>query len=187
MTADTASDRFRRINATFAARIAAVAPDGWSRPAPCSEWVARDVVRHLVDWVPSVIARAGVEFPAAPSVDDDPASAWSAVSDALQGALDDPQTAARRFDVGPPGEMSVEDAIDRLVTSDVLVHTWDLAVATGQDRAIDESMAAAMYDGMLPLDDMLRASGHFGARVQIADDADVQSKLIAFTGRNPLC
>jgi hypothetical protein len=38
---------------------------------------------------------------------------------------------------------------------------------------------------MQPLDEMLRTSGHFGPRVDLPDDADVQSKLIGFTGRTP--
>jgi hypothetical protein len=42
-----------------------------------------------------------------------------------------------------------------------------------------------MYEGMLPLDDMLRQSGQYGPRVEVPDDADVQTKLIAFIGRQP--
>jgi hypothetical protein len=35
------------------------------------------------------------------------------------------------------------------------------------------------------MDEMLRESGQFGPRVDVSDDADEQSKLIAFTGRRP--
>ena len=60
-------------------------PDGaWSNPAPCEGWVARDVVRHLVEWVPSFFARAGIELPMSISVDDDPVGAWEALRDDLQ-------------------------------------------------------------------------------------------------------
>jgi uncharacterized protein (TIGR03086 family) len=76
-------------------------------------------------------------------------------------------------------------AAERFVTGDVLVHTWDLATATGQDTSIDADFAAGMYEGMLPMDDMLRQSGHFGPRVEVPDDADPVTKLIAFTGRTP--
>ena len=44
---------------------------------------------------------------------------------------------------------------------------------------------AALYEGMLPLDDMLRQSGQYGPRVEVPDDADVQTKLLAFIGRQP--
>jgi hypothetical protein len=39
---------------------------------------------------------------------------------------------------------------------------------------------------MLPLDDLLRASGQYGPKVEVPEDADVQTKLLAFIGRDPL-
>ena len=42
-----------------------------------------------------------------------------------------------------------------------------------------------MLVGMEPLDDMLRASGQYGPKVEVSDDADEQVRLIAFTGRQP--
>ena len=39
--------------------------------------------------------------------------------------------------------------------------------------------------GLEPIDELLRASGHFGPRVAAPDDADVQTRLLAFTGRQP--
>ena len=44
---------------------------------------------------------------------------------------------------------------------------------------------AAAYEGMLPLDDMLRQSGQYGPRVVVPDDAPLQDKLMAFVGRQP--
>ena len=38
---------------------------------------------------------------------------------------------------------------------------------------------------MLPYDAMLRSSGHYGPKVEVPDDADEQTKLIAFSGRDP--
>jgi hypothetical protein len=42
-----------------------------------------------------------------------------------------------------------------------------------------------MLEGMQPLDEMLRASGHYGPKVIVAAEADEQTQLIAFTGRTP--
>ncbi len=44
---------------------------------------------------------------------------------------------------------------------------------------------AAMLEGMLPMDEVLRQSGQYGPRVHVPDDADVQTKLLAFIGRTP--
>ena len=38
---------------------------------------------------------------------------------------------------------------------------------------------------MVPIDEVLRESGHYGPRVEVPADADEQTKLIAFTGRMP--
>jgi uncharacterized protein (TIGR03086 family) len=67
----------------------------------------------------------------------------------------------------------------------VFLHRWDLARATGQDETLDPDKCAEMLEGMLPMDDALRQSGHFGPRVEVPDDADVQTKLLAFIGRTP--
>jgi uncharacterized protein (TIGR03086 family) len=177
-------ERFERVATGFSARVDQVPSAGWELPAPCAGWVARDVVAHLVGWIPAVLGRSGLSFEVSAAVADDPAAAWLELRARIDAALADPATATREFDAGPPGRMTIADAVDRLVTGDVLVHTWDLARATGLDERIDADVAADMLAGMEPIDAMLRASGHFGPRVAVPDDADVQTRLLAFTGRH---
>ena len=142
-------------------------------------------MRHLVAWVPGFFTgTAGLTFPVGPSPDLDPVGAWSALRDALDGHLADDTVATREIE-GPMGRMSIEAAIDMIVTGDVFLHTWDLARATGLNETLDPVEVARMFEGMEPMDEMLRGSGHYGPRVVVADDADLQSKLIAFVGRNP--
>jgi uncharacterized protein (TIGR03086 family) len=182
--AHTPAERFKRIAGGFTDRVERVPGDAWSNAAPCEGWTARDVVGHLVGWVPAVIGQSGIEF-APMSVDTDPVGAWASLVATLQQSLDDPTVAAREFDVGPPGRLTVERAIDMIVTGDILIHTWDLARATGLDERLDAGLVHAMLEGMQPIDDMLRSSGQYGPKVATSDDADEQTKLIAFTGRNP--
>jgi uncharacterized protein (TIGR03086 family) len=179
------ADRYRKVAGDFTERARAVPDGAWDNPAPCEGWVARDIVRHMVEWMPAMcLTGAGLELPAVPSVDDDPVGAWVGISDALQAALDDPEIAAREFDMRV-GRFTVENAVDTFCTNDVLVHTWDLARATGLDETLDAGEVHRMLDGILPMDEVLRQSGQFGARVDVPDDADEQTKLIAFTGRTP--
>ena len=78
------------------ARAASPGPAAWDQPAPPEGWVARDVVRHLVDWFPAFLQEAtGITLPAGPSVDYDPLGAWRTRTDAVQALLDDPATAER--------------------------------------------------------------------------------------------
>ncbi len=182
---DTTADRFRRVAGTFGDVVDRVPDDAWDLQAPCDGWVARDVVVHLVTWVPFVLGRSGIEIPDGDGAAEDPAGAWWAFAGAVQSAVDDPDVATRRFDAGPPGEMSVEQAVDMLVVTDVLVHTWDLATAVGLEADLDEELAAGMLAGMEPIDEVLRSSGHYGPAVPIDPDAPVVDRLVAFTGRDP--
>lgn len=190
MTDTTAAERFRRVAREMTRTIARVPAASWANPSPCAGWTARDVVRHLVEWVPGpgfLLGAFDVATPPIPSVDDDPASAWAVVRDAVQGALDDPEVAARVRDCGPPGQMSLEAAVEMTCTPDVLVHTWDLARATGLDVVLDAELLArqAAAIGEIPpvVDDAMRSSGHFGPRVEVAEDADATTRVLAFFGR----
>lgn len=183
--AATPAERYRRVAGRFTDRAEEMAEDAWDRPSPCEGWAGRDVVRHLVEWVPSMFARGGVTFADIPSVDRDPVGAWRALDASLHAALEDRSVASRRFDTGPPGELTVAAAIDMLVTGDVLIHTWDLARTGGLDERLDAGIVTEMLRAMEPLDQMLRDSGHYGPRVEVPNDEDDQTKLIAFTGRRP--
>jgi len=177
------ADRFRRFAATFTDRVEGVPEGAWENPAPCEGWVARDVVRHLVEWVPDLIHGSWeLPRPAIPSVDDDPAGAWAALRDSLQGVLDDPDLVGREATIRP-GTFPLGQAIDMFVTGDVFLHTWDLARATGQDETLDPDEVHRAYEGMLPLDDILRESGQYGPKTEVPDDADEQTRLLAFIGR----
>lgn len=179
------AERYRSVAGRFTDRAREVPPEAWDATAPCDGWVARDIVRHLVEWMPGLIfGSVGLPLPQPPSVDDDPVAAWQTVSDALQAALDDPSVAAVELDM-QAGHFTVEQAIDMFCTGDVLVHTWDLARAAGLDESLDPDEVHRMLVGLEPMDEALRASGHYGPRVPVPDDADEQTRLIAFTGRQP--
>jgi uncharacterized protein (TIGR03086 family) len=182
----TPAAEHRAIAGAFTDRVRGAAPDAWDRPAPVEGWLARDVVRHLVEWFPSFLkAGAGVELPAGPSVDEDPVAAWTVHSDGVQALLDDPATPGRLLTNQHIGTLPLDRAIDTFYTCDVFMHTWDLARATGQDERLDPAKCAELLEGMLPMDAVLRASGQYGPRVEVPADADVQTRLMAFIGRTP--
>ena len=178
-------DPYRNVAAGFAARVDNVAGGGWTAPAPCEGWVARDVVGHLAGWVPGMfLAKAGIEV-TLPSIDDDPAATWHALDDALQALLDDGDQVNKELEFGM-GPMPLGQAVAMFGLGDVLVHTWDLARATGQDDTLDLHEVDALYEQMTNFpEDRMRSGGMFGPRVEVPDDADAQTKLIAYTGRQP--
>jgi uncharacterized protein (TIGR03086 family) len=182
---DSERERFRRVAARFTDVVESVPDNAWSNAAPPEGWTARDVVRHLVEWVPGFFSRAGIELSVSVSVDDDPAKAWAQLRDALQAELDDPAIAASEIDMEPVGRHTVAAAIEQFVTGDIVVHTWDLAKAAGVDATIDHEFATRMLPPMTAMGDMLVASGHYKPAVVVSDDTSVEDKLVAATGRNP--
>src|SRR5262245_39317333 len=182
----TAAEEHRWIAARFTEAVRGVSDSGWDVPAPVEGWVARDVVRHLVEWFPPFLEHgAGVHLAEGPSVDDDPVAAWVTHSDAVQAVLDDPATTGKTLSDPHIGEVPLDRAINDFYTSDVFMHTWDLARATGQNETLDADKCAALLAGMEPYEEAMRSSGQYGPRVEVADDADAQTRMLAFIGRRP--
>ena len=75
--------------------------------------------------------------------------------------------------------------MSRFFTGDVFMHTWDLARATGQDDTLDPARCAEMLAGMEPIEELMRGSGQYGPRVEVPDDADAQTRMLGFIGRDP--
>jgi len=183
---ETPAQEFREIGGRFGDVVAGVRADQWDDPSPVEEWAARDVVRHLVEWFPSFLAAGSdVHLPAGPSVDDDPAGAWDHLQREVQAILDDPGSADRVLSNRHIGDVALPQAVSQFFTGDVFMHTWDLARATGQDDTLDPEVCAAMLAGMEPIEDVMRSSGQYGARVDVPDDADVQTRMLGFIGRDP--
>jgi uncharacterized protein (TIGR03086 family) len=178
------AERHRAVAAGFTARVQGASD--WEAPAPVPDWTARDVVAHLVEWFPHFLTSGtGLELDHGPSPQEDPVAAWQVHADAVQRLLDGPD-AATPFKHPMVGEMPLPDAVDRFYTTDVFMHTWDLARATGQDERLDPETCADLLAGMQPIEELLRTSGQYGPAVKVPDDADAQTRLLGFIGRDPL-
>ena len=178
------AERHREVAGGFSDRVRAVTD--WDAPSPVAEWTTRDVVRHLVEWFPSFLANgAGITLPPVPDPDADPAGAWQAHSDAVQALLDDPATADKVLSNPHTGDVPLPEAIDRFYTSDIFMHTWDLARGSGLDDRLDPDVCAELVAGMEPMADVLAASGQYGPRVPVPDSADAQTKMLGLIGRDP--
>jgi uncharacterized protein (TIGR03086 family) len=181
---DRPAERHREVAGLFTERVRGTR--SWDVPSPVAEWTARDVVRHLVEWFPAFLAAgAGVELTRGPSVDDDPVAAWQVHSDAVQALLDDPETPNRELSNPHIGSVPLDTAIDRFYTADVFMHTWDLSRATGQDDRLDPAFCAEILGGMEPIEEVMRSSGQYGTKVEVPADADAQTRMLGFIGRDP--
>jgi uncharacterized protein (TIGR03086 family) len=82
------------------------------------------------------------------------------------------------------GDVPGEEYLGQL-TADHVIHAWDLARGTGGDERLDPDLVQHVYDVMAPQIEPARAAGMFAAEVEVPADADLQSKLLALTGRTP--
>lgn len=176
------AQRHRAVASGFAEYVATTSD--WAAQSPVDDWVARDVVRHLVEWFPAFLADGGITLPPSPSVDDDPVAAWAAHSAAVQALLDGADADAS-FTHSRAGTFPLSTAIDMFYTADVFMHTWDLARAGGVTPDLDDEFAANLLGGMMPIEEMLRGSGQYGPAKPVDDAARPVVKLAAFIGRDP--
>jgi uncharacterized protein (TIGR03086 family) len=158
----------------------------WDAPTPLPDWAARDLVAHLVQWSRSLLASGGgVALGEVPDPVLEPVAAWRAHAADVQSLLDDPASAGLPFHDRFLGPMRLDGAVDRFYTPDVVMHTWDLARASGQDDRLDPAECAMILAAMEPFDSAMRATGQFGPRLPAPPGAGPQERLLAFIGRDP--
>lgn len=178
------ADHYRRLAGEFAQRISKVPEDRWEHPSPCEGWTARDVVRHVVDTQGTFLGLVGRTLGDTPPVDDDPLAAWSAARDVVQADLDDPARAAAGFE-GFFGPTTFEQAVRDFLCTDLVVHGWDLARATGLDERLDPAEVRRLAELLPTFGDALRGPSAFGPPLDPPPGADEQARLLAFLGRQP--
>ena len=167
--------------------IAAVAEARWTDPTPCPGWTVRDLVSHLVTGNAGFAGSFGSQYQLP---DDQDLAADPALLSAYQGSA-----AALLEALGQPG------ALDKIVTvpfgtvpgivalhlriTEVLVHGWDLARATGQLVAFSEDVAeqelAFSRDKLSAIPPGRRP---FAPSQPVADDAPAIDRLAACLGRS---
>ena len=183
-------DLYRRAMAGFGDLVHGVGGDQWSKPTPCSDWSVRDLTNHVLGenrWLPPMmagktVADVGDAFEG-DLLGDDPAAAWDeAAKDALV-AVEEPGALERTV------HLSFGDFPGRFylgqVLSDHVIHAWDLARAIGGNEDLDPELVRFAYDEMVPQFEQWRAAGAFGPKVEVPEDSDVQTKLLAEAGRRP--
>jgi len=177
-------ERYQALADQFGARVEATSDDGWDAQSPCPDWKARDVVRHITDSQRHMTAQLTGQEPVEPAADADPKELWRSSYAALREALAQPDVTEKKLS-SPMGEMPVDAALGRLASMDILVHTWDLARATGGDEHLDQDAVAHAFEGIKPMGPMIRRPGVMGPEVEPPAGADLQTQFLCFLGRNP--
>ena len=178
---------YHRTVEAWADRVNAVGPDQWDEPTPCRDWTVRDLVNHVVGedrWtVPLVegqtIADVGTSLDGDLLGEDPVSSALSAAREASN------RVAERLPEAGVVhvsyGDIPIGDYVHELA-ADHLIHSWDLAAATGGDTRLDPHLVTELAEFFAGREGFYREVGVIGPRA--VSHGGLQSDLLAVTGRD---
>ena len=177
----------RRAGEILAETVKQVPEDRMHDPTPCTDWDVRDLLHHVAWsnlWVaPLVDGRDLSEV--APTLDGDVLG-----DDPIGVTLRSLEEASAGF------ERAGNDRIVQLSRgpseawiycgermNDLTVHNWDLARGIGVEVALDGECMQAALEYFRPHELELRARGELGPTVDLPEDADLQTRYLAFFGR----
>ncbi len=170
--------------------VAGVDDDQLGDPTPCAGTSVAGLLAHLAG-LTTAFRMAAEKTPAlgGPSASpDDLPPDWRT---RLPAQLDDLVAAWRQPSAwegtAKAGGVTMPAPVAAIVALDeVLVHGWDLAVATGQEYAADPAAVEACigFAASVPADAPER-EGLFGPPVPVPDDAPAFDRLLGLTGRDP--
>ena len=151
----------------------------WSAPSPCTGWTAADVVDHVVDTERDYLSRMDVDLPARPT--GSPAEVWAAHLAAVRPLVTD-ELRAREYD-GFFGRTTMGATLDDFYGFDLVVHGWDLGSSQGAPTTFTDGDMDAMERAFVGFGDHAYDDGVFEQPVDVAEDADRQTRLLARMGR----
>ncbi|OLB77681.1 MAG: TIGR03086 family protein [Actinobacteria bacterium 13_2_20CM_2_71_6] len=164
-------------------------PASFSTPTPCPEFDVRTLANHLI-WSLHIAVYAARKQPVPAELTeqrDYTAEGWPDVFtrtvDEQVRAWADPAAWEGTTTFGG-AELPAAFAGD-LSWSDLIVHSWDLAVATGQRLDVPEDLASAAYEILAGIAKMGRDMGFYGPEVAVPEDAPALDRVLAVTGRDP--
>jgi uncharacterized protein (TIGR03086 family) len=160
--------------------VEGIKPDRLDDPTPCDDWNMRTLLEHLVTWAGygSELAARKKPFDGTPCQADfaeqmeRTAAAWGEA-----GALEGTSYMATM-------EMPAS-VVAKLYLTELVVHGWDLARATGQELIVSEELAAATLEAVTMTAEQGRAYGILGPEVTVPASASVLDRALAVSGRDP--
>ncbi len=190
-----------RAIATGGSVIARVRPDQLAAPTPCSEMDVRTMLGHLVGVLDRIAALGRGEDPFTVIetlvADDGWSDAWTTSASRAAEAWRDDDVLAQPMAL--PWIQGSGAEVLATYFSELTVHTWDLATATGQQPDWDDDVVTAALDArdILPaenrralFEEISAAMGldevaiPFAEAVQVPDDAPAIDRLVAWNGRD---
>ena len=171
----------QRAQDTFTHVFAHVTADQLSLPTPCAEWDVKALIEHVIVGNRRVVERAGGHVAPFP---EDLEAALRFSAQAAQEVFAEPLALTRIYEL-PIGEIP-GTAFIQIRTSDLLIHAWDLAIATGQPTDLDAELAEYVlaFSKEMMSRPGLRGDGRPYGEEQPSDDGrSAADRVATFLGR----
>ena len=157
-------------------RWQAVQEGQWEAQTPCEEWNVQQLCDHTIQ-TQATFAAGMVGAQVAPD------AAWPEVHAAISACLEDPSCLDGMTEMPGMGEVP-KAMVFGIASSDMLIHSWDLARSIGADEQLPAEAVQACYMGLQKFPEAARVdSGRFKNPVDVAADADTQTQFLSFSGR----
>jgi uncharacterized protein (TIGR03086 family) len=168
-----------------------VTDDQLGAATPCGDMRLADLVQHIGALALAFTAAGRKDFgpltDTPPSMTDDLEEDWRTSFPArlaeLAEAWDDPaawQGMSRAGGVDFPADVG-----GLIALTEVVIHGWDLARASGQSYELDSATAEAVLPYVAQTAAEGPIEGMFGPAVPVADDAPLVDRIVALSGRDP--
>lgn len=180
----SAAAQYRDRAEALAAVADGVSQRRWRDPSPCEGWSAADVISHVVGTQRNFLAEHGIDLGAQPDVEGDPAGAWRDHAEQVARVLARPGVADATFD-GFFGPTTVGAAITLFYGFDMIVHRWDVALATGSRTTLSAEELDAVETSIDAFGEHFYGPGICAPAVAVDASASRQDRLLARTGREP--
>ena len=165
--------------------IDGIVDDDLARLTPCTEYDVRALLDHLFQVVvnfQALAADGAVDFSEVPeSVVGDWRARFREETAKLVAAW-----AAPGAEEGTKGAMGFEArTVGNMVLSDLTIHAWDLARATGQEYVADESVLDEIGPAVAAMAPQGREAKVYGEPYPVPEGAGPLERMLALTGRDP--
>ena len=161
-----------------------------SSSTPCSEWTVQSLINHAISiqqFAQDVLGLGSSDISIIRNVDhplpsEGAEAALDSITDQVLATLKSinlEDTVETPFGSMPGGQFIM------VPITDMIIHTWDLAKATGQNTALDSGLAELGYNVLVNVVEGARENGAFGPEIAIPTTASFQDRLLGLSGRQP--
>lgn len=180
------TEQLATILPVMCALVDEIRPDQLDNSTPCRNFTVGGVLDHMLAggtaFAPLFRGEEAKGAPVPPADGQVPAAAFRRTMDELLLAMKSPG-ALDRIVAAPIGDVP-GDVFGRFVAFDGLIHSWDLAVGSGQTVTIPEDVVAAVdMFARQALAPEMRDGDTFAEATEAPEGASLLEQLVAFSGR----